>query len=184
MNYPGTRVLTYDQLQIALAATLQAVNADLANTHDTVGITVELVTGTQVINRLLQRFMHEAKPRRLDVDWEDVFHKRVKGQKAWMIQILQSSRTGALSCGRVEIRKGYVSIDYLEKRPTFNHPRGLSTQVAFRFAKTLATILEIEQVRLNDPLPDLVSYYEKSLGLARHTVRSKVQYLFTNLPKP
>ena len=139
------------------------------------------------IQRIARQFLTSIKHRKVDWDWEAMFHKKVKfaaryGCKAWMFAITVRGRAGAMSWGKIDIRPpGYVSIEFLERRPYVRGLRGLAAPAAFQFAKTVAALLDVDQVRLSRPLPELVRYYTRSLGLVRHPVAGRVQYLFAKV---
>jgi len=115
--------------------------------------------------------------RQVEWDWSALFHRRVKHQDAWMFAIVCRGRPRAMCYGKIEVRHGFVAIEYLERRPYTRGLRGLTAPAAFQFAKTVAVLLNIQEVRLNQPFPQLVRYYIRTLGVSRHPPVGGVQYL-------
>jgi hypothetical protein len=114
-------------------------------------------------------------------DWLAMFHKKVKYRNAWMFVV--DGRRGhvgprAMCWGKIEVRAGgYVSIEYVERRP-YARMGGLTTVIAFRFAQVVAGALEVAEVRINEPFPELVPFYTAKLGVNRHPPTGRVKYLF------
>lgn len=123
--------------------------------------------------------------RKVGWDWETLYFRRVRHRKAWMYAMVRGRRSAAraraLCYGRVELRHGHVSLEYLERARHARDIKGLTVFTAFQFARTVALLLGIGEVRVNDPFPQLVAYYERALNANRHPTEGPVQYLYTRI---
>lgn len=68
-----------------------------------------------------------------------------------------------LALGEVEKNRSFLTIDYVEGAPT-NHPlKGHVLDLVLTIVKRYAIVLNIHELRLNDPVDGLIRHYE-SLG--------------------
>lgn len=102
--------------------------------------------------------------------------------KGWTCAVVCAAKApGAMRDGRLEVDDGNVSIDYLES--SFDaRIKGMVAQTAFLFARAIALLLALDEVRLNEPFLELVQYYEGILGLfgfpvVRHPAEDGVRFL-------
>jgi|GEM_PF-3389637 len=143
-----------------------------------------LVTGTNARQMAMDIEQAGDLQRRVSWDWETLYFRRVRHKAAWMHAMVrrgQSFKARALCYGRVEVRGGYVSLEYLERARHARGLKGLTVFTAFQFARTVAVLLGISEVRINDPFTQLVSYYERALRAHRHPAEGPVQYLYTRI---
>jgi hypothetical protein len=112
--------------------------------------------------------------RKVHWNWEDLFFARVRMKDAWMYAMVRGGRPRAMCYGRIEVGQGYVSLEYLERAPYARGIRGLTAPAAFQFARAVALLLDLDEVRLNEPFPQLVRYYERTLGAVRHSAAGAV----------
>lgn len=115
-------------------------------------------------------------------DWEDIYFRKVRYKDAWLYALVRRGRPRAMCYGRIAIKEGYVSLEYLERAPYARGVRGLVTSTAFQFARTIAVLLDLTEVRVNDPFPQLVRFYEQTLGLQRHPAEGPVKWLYVRTP--
>jgi hypothetical protein len=164
----------------AIAATIEQINDWFENELSRSDLKIQLVNATNA-KSISRRFTLTGGVRLVDWDWEAIYFRKVKLKPAWMFELVQKGRTGALCYGQVNIRGSYATIEYLERKVSFKKLKGLAAQTAFQFAATVAKTLDLKEVRLVDPHPDLVLYYQKTLGLTRHPAHGVVQYLARRL---
>ena len=171
---------TYQHEVLAAAAT--EANRWLAETMGRGDLRLRLVDAASV-TRDVRAFVSGVELRRKvrHWDWLAFFHRKVKYRDAWMFTIEGTrGRAGprAMCWGKIEVRSpGYVSIEYIERRP-FARMGGLTTVTAFQFVLIVAGTLEVEEVRVVNPFPELVRFYTAKLGVVRHPPTGVVQYLF------
>lgn len=160
-----------------LAAALDQTNNWLAS--EALGPTafqIQLVTQASVRN-LASQFEAVAGDRHVDWNWERIFFKKVRHKDAWMYAVINGTSPNGFCYGKIEVKEKYVSLEYLERAAPIADLQGRMLQIAFQFARTVALLLDITEVRLNEPFPALVTYYEEALGAIRHPASGEVQYM-------
>ena len=111
-------------------------------------------------------------------NWEEIFFSKVRDQDASMYAMVRAGSPRAMCYGRIQVKGGHVSLDYLECTPYARGIRGLTAPTAFQFARAVALLLDLTEVRFNEPFPHLVHYCEKVLGEAvRHPAVGPAKYL-------
>ena len=169
-----------DEIKEAVVATVDQLNMWLLSELELTDLRVQLVTRSSV-RSTVQKFTAQAHARLVDWDWEKIFFRKVRLKPAWMFELVQLDNPGALCFGQVNIKEDYASIEFLERQTGFDSLKGLVAQIAFQFAATVARLLGLPEVRLMNPHPDLVNYYESTLCLTRHLLLGEVQYLSRRL---
>jgi len=123
-----------------------------------------------------------ADRRRVHWDWESLYFKKARKPDGWMFSIIVKSQGPSAMCyGRLDVKKDYVSINYLESAQV-EELKGLVALISFQFALTVAIVLDIDELRLCDPFEELVPFYERvlqALGMpaVRHPAEGSVQFL-------
>lgn len=168
----------WDDVKEACFATLTAMNERLAVEFPNLALLLEVVDTS--LARQLGKIFHPQDPERwVDWDWEALFHKRVKREKtAWMFAVSVDGDYGAVCYGTLSIEGDCVSIKYLERRLEVEALKGIAAAIAIQYAEALAAYLELGEVRVCDPDPALVEFYEQNFGLIRQSDGSEVTYLF------
>ncbi len=167
-----------EALREACLATLTAMNEMLAAQFPNLNVRLSMVDA-QEARELRRVFSPTDQNRVVDWDWEQLFHKRVKGHRpAWMFLMALANRHGAVCYGTIQIQDGYVSIERLERNVGVPELKGLVALIAVRYAEALAVYLDLSEVRLCKPDPALISFYEQRLGLTRHVNGQEVPYLY------
>lgn len=162
---------------IVLAAALDQTNLWLSGTLGRPDLQLQLVSASNARAMALDFERAGGKRRKVHWNWEDLYFSRVRFKDAWMYAMVRGGRPRALCFGRIEVGHGYVSLEYLERAPYARGLRGLAAPAAFQFARAVALLLDLDEVRLNNPFPQLVRYYERTLGLVRHPPSGPVKYL-------
>jgi hypothetical protein len=162
----------------ALAAAVGVVNLWLQNRFP--GLALGLEAGA-TIKGTVQQFV-DASPGRIvsHWDWENFFHKQVKHKRnAWLFSVRRGGQPVALCLGKVHIRDDHVALEYLERRSDAVDVKGLPVQVGYAFAAAVANVLGLSEVRINQPFPELVTYYADALGMepVRQKENGPVNYL-------
>jgi hypothetical protein len=141
-----------------------------------------LPEGMTEAKKLIKDLQRADNQRRVHWDWEHLYSREVRLKPAWMYAMVREKpgamHVRAMCCGRIEVKDRYVSIEYLERVGSDPELKGLTALTAFQFARTVALLLDIDEVRLNDPFPELVPYYEQTLGVVRHPQEGSQQYLY------
>jgi hypothetical protein len=115
----------------------------------------------------------------VDWDWEELFHKRVKREKSsWMFAVVVAGSYGAVCYGTISIDNDCVSLEYLERKLDVVALKGIAAEIAIQYAEALAGYLELGEIRVCDPDPALVEFYEQNFSLTRQSVGNEVTYLF------
>jgi hypothetical protein len=162
-----------------LAAALEATNRWFAEDRKRPDLTLQLVDKTTAKSIARDFEAMGGKHRKVKHwDWEDLYFRKVRYKDAWLYALVRRGRPRCLCYGRIEIKDRYVSLEYLERAPYARGIRGLATSTAFQFARTIAVLLDLPEVRINDPFPQLVRFYERTLGLVRHPLEGPVKYLY------
>jgi hypothetical protein len=175
-NYDRRRMLT--NKNEVLAAALDQTNAWLAQTLGRPDLQLQLISQPIARATAMQFERGGGLRRKVHWNWEDIFFSRVRHQDAWMYAMVRAGRPRAMCYGRIQIRGGHVSLEYLERTPCARGIRGLTAPTAFQFARAVALLLDLTEVRLNEPFPHLVQYYERVLeGAIRHPAVGPVKYL-------
>lgn len=163
----------------ALAAAIGVVNQWLQ--AQTLDLSLRL-EGAATIKATVRQFVEGAPGRKVaEWDWESFFHKKVKHKRdAWLFSLRRGEQPVALCLGKIHIRDDHVALEYLERRSDADKVKGLPVQVGFAFAAAVANVLGLSEVRINQPFPELVSYYADALGMepVRHKESGPVNYLF------
>lgn len=166
-----------NKLREAYAATLDASNQWLEQTYPESSLRLELVAKATA-RQVAQAFGAPEIERVVDWDWEQLFFRKVQHKRnMWMFAITIRGKYGAACLGTINISNDCISIDYLERHPNANELRHLTTLIAVQYVEALAAYLELPTVRINDPDPQLVAYYEGTFGFARHEEAGAVRYL-------
>lgn len=168
----------WQSLKEACFATLAVMNERLASEFPDPVLRLDMVDAA--LARQLGQVFHPQDPERwVNWDWETLFHKRVKREKAaWMFAVSAGGDYGAVCYGSISIDGDHVSIEYLERKLDVGALKGIAARIAVQYAEALAAYLELGEVRLCDPDPALVEFYEQNFGLARHSDGGDVTYLF------
>lgn len=170
-----------ENLREACLATLAAMNEMLANQYPDLDPRLGMVRA-QEAKKLRKVFAPFDRERQVDWDWEQLFHKRVKRDKtAWMFLVSVAQAHGAVCYGTVSVEGGCVSIERLERNIEAPKLKGLAALIAIQYAEALATYLALGEVRVCDPDPALVPFYEQNFGLTRHSKGKEVTYLFKRM---
>lgn len=93
-----------------------------------------------------------------------------------MIPIVGDSY-GAVCYGTISIDNDCVSLEYLERKLDFVALKGIAAEIAIQYAEALAGYLELGEIRVCDPDPALVEFYEQNFSMARQSVGNEVTYL-------
>lgn len=166
-----------------LAVALEQTNSLLSGALGRSDLQLELVSHTSA-RSTARAFERLAGLRRKmkHWDWEELFFKRARRPRGWMCaMVLRGEGPSAMCYGRIEVSDGYVSIDYLESSGD-ERLKGMVAPTAFQFARAIALLLDLDEVRLSEPFPELVEYYEGVLGLlgipaVRHPAEGGVKFL-------
>jgi hypothetical protein len=85
-----------------------------------------------------------------------------------------------LAIGRT--RQAFCRVDYLEGSPVPNHPlRGSVAVLVSGAVIAYATAIGREEIRLVDPIPEVVPYYE-TLGFSLATPKGQTPYCARKVP--
>lgn len=165
-----------------LAAALGLTNQWLASEQLRPDLQLQLVSQTAA-RSTAQAFQRRGGPaRQVHWDWEALYFKRARRPRGWMFaMVLTGAGPEAMCHGRLEVDNGYVSVDYLERAPG-EQLQGIVMPTAFYFARAVALLTDLDEVRVNEPFPELVEYYERVLGAfgtpaVRHPAEGGVQFL-------
>lgn len=163
-----------------LAAALGQTNAWLSDVLLRPDLQLELVPQHTARSTAEEFQKNAGQNRRVHWNWEELFFRFARTPRGWMFaMVLRGTGTGALCQGMVQ--DDYVSIDYLE-RADDDKLQGVVTLTAFQFARAVALLLDLDEVRLKEPFPELVEHYEQVLGsmgppVVRHPPDGSVKYL-------
>lgn len=161
-----------------LAAALDQTNTWLANELGRPDLQLQLVSQPVARRIALQFERAGGRRRKVQWNWEELFFSRVRHQDAWMYTMVRSGLPRAMCYGRIQVKGGHVSLEYLERAPYARGLRGVTAPTAFQFARAVALLLDLTEVRLNEPFPQLVRYYERIMeGAIRHPTSGAVKYL-------
>lgn len=167
----------WSSLREACFATLTAMNEDLAIKYPHLNLRLAMVDAPAA-KQLVKSFPPQDQARLVDWDWAMLFHKRVKRNKsAWMFTVSLAHAHGAVCYGTISIENGCVSIEYLERKGDVAALKGLAALLAIQYAEALAVYLELSEVRVCDPDPALIDFYEQNFGLTRQSEGNEVTYL-------
>lgn len=103
-------------------------------------------------------------------DWaklRDVYyHKKFPYNNPRMIDIAiwEERQLCGLSIGGIPKEKNYISIDYIEGCPIEHSLKGHILDILLTVIEQYARILEISELRLNDPVEALIERYESQYG--------------------
>jgi len=161
-----------------LAAALDQTNTWLALELGRPDLQLQLVNQPTARPLVLDFERGGGRRRRVHWNWEDLYFSRVRYRDAWMYAMMRGGRPRALCYGRIVVGDGYVSLEYLERVPYARGLRGVTVSAAFQFARAVALLLDLDEVRLNEPFPQLVRYYMRTLGAVRHPAAGAVKYLY------
>ncbi len=163
-------------LREACLATLAAMNEMLADEYPDLDLQLAMV-GVQEAKQLRKVFVPSDQERMVDWDWEQLFHKRVKRDRtAWMFLVSVEQTHGAVCYGTIGVDDDCVSVERLERNTEVPQLKGLAALIAVQYAAALATYLALGEVRVCDPDPALVTFYEQNFGLTRHSKGKEVTY--------
>jgi hypothetical protein len=95
-----------------------------------------------------------------------------------MFAVSAESDYGAVCYGTISIEGNCVCIEYLERKLDAAALKGIAARIAMQYVEALAAYLELEEVRVCDPDPVLIEFYEKNFGLTRQSAGNEVTYLF------
>lgn len=163
-----------------LAAALGQSNVWLADVLQRPDLQLELVPQNAARSTVQAFQLLAGKGRKVHWDWEDLYFRFARKPRGWMFSmVLRGTGPGALCQGMVQ--DDHVSIDYLE-RVAGEQLQGVVAATAFQFARAVALLLDLDEVRLKDPFPELVEHYEQVLGAmgpaaVRHPADGAVKYL-------
>lgn len=161
-----------------LAAALDQTNTWLAQTLGRPDLQLQLISQPIARASAMQFERGGGLGRKVHWNWEEIFFSRVRHQDAWMYAMVRAGRPRAMCYGRIQVKGAYVSLEYLERAPYARGIRGFTAPTAFQFARAVALLLDLTEVRLNEPFPHLVQYYERVLeGAIRHPAAGPVKYL-------
>jgi hypothetical protein len=162
----------------AQAATLDAINQWLLQSYPDSGLKMELIAKSTA-RQVAQAFNVPDIERLVSWDWEKFFFQKIQYQKTmWMFGITVRGRYGAACLGTVNVASDYVSIEYLERHPQAHELSRLTTLIAVQYIQALAAYLDMTTVRISDPDPLLLDYYERTYGFIRHEEAGAVPFLF------
>lgn len=164
-----------------LAAALDQTNLWLAETIGRPDLQLQLVSQPMARRTAIDFEKMGGKRRKVHWNWEDLFFTHVRLKDAWMYAMVRGGRPRAMCFGRIEVGQGYVSLEYLERAPYARGIRGLTAPAAFQFARAVALLLDLDEVRLNNPFPQLVRYYERTLGGVRQPTDGAVKYIYVKV---
>ena len=166
-------------LDRALATSAIAIQEWIDEVYPTSQVTFSLLTPSSARGTVRAFLAATRNRRKVTWDWERIFHKKVKFTSgAWMFALRRRDLPVTLCYGRIQVADSYVSIDYLERCRFLHGVKGKPLAVAFQFAVLLAGELDIEFVRINEPLNRrLATFYQRELGMSRHPAKGEVQYL-------
>lgn len=165
-------------LKAACFATLAVMNEQLAHEFPDPVLQLDMVDA-QLAKKLGKVFHPYDPDRMVSWDWEKLFHKRVKHEKAaWMFAVSVGGGFGAVCYGTISIDGDCVSIEYLERKLDVPALKGVAARIAMQYAEALAAYLELKDVRVCDPDPALVEFYEENFDLTRQSEGNEVTYLF------
>lgn len=168
----------WNNLKEACFATLTAMNEWLAGEFSDLTLLLEVVDAP-LARQLGKVFSPQDPERWVDWNWENLFHKRVKREKAaWMFAVSVDGDYGAVCYGTISIDRDCVSIEYLERKLDVAALKGIAAEIAIQYAEALAIYLELSELRVCDPDPALVEFYEQNFGLIRQSDSGEVTYLF------
>lgn len=169
---------SWQSLKEACFATLAVMNEQLASEFPDPILQLNMVDAP--LARQLGQVFHPQDPERwVEWDWENLFHKRVKRQKAaWMFAVSVGGDFGAVCYGTISIDAGCVSIEYLERKLDVIALKGSAARIAIQYAEALAAYFELAEVRVCDPDPILIEFYEQNFGLTRQSDGDAIPYLF------
>jgi len=103
-------------------------------------------------------------------DWAKLrdiyYHKKFpySDQRRIDIAIWEEKHLCGLAVGGISKEKTYISIDYIEGSPAQHPLKGLVLNIMLAIVEEYARILEIPELRLSDPVDDLIKYYESQYG--------------------
>jgi len=162
--------------------TATVLNDSLKADNPDLDLRLDLVDGP-LAKKLGNIFSATDLVRQVDWDWQSIYHKWVKREKfAWMFALSSSKTYGALCYGTVSIHDECVSIEYLERKLDVTSLKGLTAHIAVQYAELLAVYLRLGEVRISDPDPELIAFYERNFGLTRQSEHVEVEYLFKKVP--
>lgn len=168
----------WQSLKEACFATLAVMNEQLAVEFPDPALQLEMVDAP-LARQLGQVFHPDDLERWVSWDWETLFHKRVKREKAaWMVAVSVGGDYGAVCYGTISIDDDCVCIEYLERKLDVAALKGIAARIAMQYVEALAAYLELGEVRVCDPDPVLVEFYEQNFGLTRQSEGNQVTYLF------
>ena len=178
--YDGDCMLT--NKNEVLAAALDQTNTWLAQTLRRPDLQLQLISQPVARSTAMQFERGGGLRRKVHWNWEEIFFSRVRHQDAWMYAMVRAGRPRAMCYGRIQVKGAYVSLEYLERAPNARGIRGFTAPTAFQFARAVALLLDLTEVRLNEPFPHLVQYYERVLeGAIRHPAAGPVKYLLVKV---
>jgi len=167
----------WQSLKEACIATQVVMNEQLAIEFPDPILRLELVDAP-LAKKLGQIFQPHSPDRWVNWDWESLFHKRVKREKAaWMFALSVGGDYGAVCYGTISIATDCVSIEYLERKLDVPALKGVAARVAMQYVEALASYLELTEVRVCDPDPALIEFYETNFGLTRQSDGYEVTFL-------
>jgi len=124
-------------------------------------------------------------------DWAKLrdiyYHKKFpySDQRRIDIAIWEEKHLCGLSIGGIPKERNYISIDYIEGCPTEHPLKGHILDILLTVIEQYARILEISELRLNDPVEALVGRYESQYGFqtvkAVSPSKSTQCYCFKNI---
>ena len=136
-----------------LAAALDQTNTWLAQTLGRPELQLQLISQPIARVTALQFERGGGLRRKVHWNWEELFFSKVRHQDAWIYAMARAGRPRALCCGRIQIKGGHVSLEYLERTPYARGIRGLTAPTAFQFARAVALLLDLAEVRLRRTSP-------------------------------
>lgn len=165
-------------LKEACLATLAAMNERLASEYPNLALQLTVVDGP-LAKQLGKVFSAQDLERWVDWDWVALFHKRVKREKsAWMFAVVVAETYGAVCYGTISIDNDCVSVEYLERKLDVAALKGIAAEIAIQYVEALASYLGLGEIRVCDPDPALIEFYEQNFGLTRQSDSVEVTYLF------
>jgi len=170
------------EIEEAVAAASQVANGWLQGRDPSLSLRIERMAS---IKPTVAAFVHGGWKRKVGHwDWVRLFHKEVKWNDAWLFSLLRGQQPVALCLGSISIQEDHVAIEYLERRLDVPGVKGVPLAAAFQFAAAVAAVLELGQVRVNNPINDtLVDHYARTLHMTpvRQTPGGRVDYLYRNV---
>lgn len=105
-------------------------------------------------------------------DWDKVLRKFRRRPRRVELAIWVADDLCGLALGRISDRCVVATIHFIEGNPGGHPLRGRVLPVAVRFLEVLAASLEVKEVSIEQPVPELIEYY-KRLGFIHPTTKGR-----------